>query len=246
MGTIDIHRKYLDKLKQRRRDPFYRSQMQFQLAQQGPALSEAQRQFERYAAREGVPEGYKAQAVLEQQQNVAGIVSQASTEAAMAEAQRREQLQAQIDKQEYSLELAEEQKRQADKAKRRARRGGIIQSLGRVAGAAASFIPVVGPAVGSGISAATSLAVGLDKGYSPETQMAAIDSAVGEITGGLSEIAVLKSEKKEQELFGDTYSKIKDDPEKFDRFLSLYSTGVPMDRIRTILFGAQDPADKAQ
>ena len=69
MGTLKPYRRYLQRLKERRNDPFYQKQAKFLIRSTAPEYHRTAEQYENYLNREDLPESLKAQATINQQQN---------------------------------------------------------------------------------------------------------------------------------------------------------------------------------
>lgn len=146
MATIDAHRKYLERLKKRRDDPFYLQQAQWLVRRQAPEFRHLEKQYGEYLEREEAPETVKAQALLGQQQKWAEIVSGAVEPARLQEEQRRKALEEQIEEGEYRIDLMEEEKKEQEEAKKRDFWKNILKAGGSLIGTA--IAPGLGTAIG--------------------------------------------------------------------------------------------------
>jgi len=203
MSTLNSYRRYLQRLKERRNDPFYQNQASFLIRKTAPEYQRTAQQYETYLNREDLPESLKAQATINQQQNWANIIGGISGDMEMRESQRRQGLEGKIEEAEFQYDMAKEQKKEQDKDIF----GNIISTVGNVAGTVASMIPGVGLPIGAAISTAGN-AIGAAVSGSPQMQMQLINQAANEVVGGISASATLGKEKSVADDFLEVNSQI--------------------------------------
>ena len=134
MGYMKIHRKYLDKLKERRRDPFYQKMMMQTMRGAAGQFGEVYEDMRQRLAREGMPANVIAESYMKQAQKWSQTVSGIGEQYAGLEAQRRRELEPQIETAEYKYDIMKEQKKQQKKAEEKSGLQKALQIGGTVLG----------------------------------------------------------------------------------------------------------------
>jgi len=197
MSTIDAQRRYLERLKKRRADPFYQQQAEWLVRRQAPEFREMGQQYREYLEREGASESAKAQALIGQQQKWAEIVSGAVEPARLKEEQRRKALEERIEEGEYRIDLMEEQEKEQEEARKRNFWKNLLKGIGTVAGVGASLaIPGLGAGMGAAIGELTGSVAG-EIGYGEKYfEPAGIIQGLSDVAMEVATETDLKSEEK--------------------------------------------------
>ncbi len=149
MSTLNAHKRYLERLKEKRKDPFYLQQAEWLVRRQAPEFRHMGQQYEQYLEREEAPETAKAQSLLGQQQKWAEVVSGAVEPARLQEEQRRKALEGRIEEAEYQIDVMEEQKKEEEEARKRNFWKNLLKAGGSLAGVALAA-PTGGMSMGLG------------------------------------------------------------------------------------------------
>ena len=190
MSTIDAQRRYLERLKKRRADPFYQQQAEWLVRKQAPEFREMGQQYREYLEREGASESAKAQALIGQQQKWAEIVSGAVEPARLKEEQRRKALEERIEEGKYRIDLMEEQKKEQEEARKRNFWKNILKTGATLVGTA--IAPGIGTAIGSTVGSIAGEAIYGEKYYEP----AGIIQGLSDVAMEVATETDLKSEEK--------------------------------------------------
>lgn len=201
MSTADIHKNYLNRLKERRNDPFYRKQARWLIRRTAPEYQRTAREYETYLRREDLPESVKAQATIDQQQRWADVVGGISDKMEVQESNRRRELESKIDERQFRYDLAREEEEEKEEKAGKDIFGNIVSTVGSLAGAALTATGVGAP-IGMAVSAG-SAGLGAALSGSPEQQMALLDRAGQEALGAMGASATLKKDKSMVEGFGE-------------------------------------------
>jgi len=147
--SLNATRKYLDRLKERRNDPFYRLQADWLIKKNVPEYSRISNKYEDYLNRSDAPESMKAQAVQSQGETWSNIVSSSVGQANIQEKQRRKNLEGKIDETEFEADLLEEEKKKQDKMNKANMWKGILRTGASALGAVLA-IPTGGLGIAAG------------------------------------------------------------------------------------------------
>jgi hypothetical protein len=184
------YRRYIEDLKRRREEDPYYQRARAAGRDMSQQYEELMKQYDTRLKREGLPEISQQDFVMNKSQLWNRTLANMESKAAAREAERDEEINANIDKAQLKYDIAKEQEEEREKAEREARNKKWWQLGGTALGAAAGTViaPGVGTQIGASLGSAAGSGVAAFTGS--ETDPYLFEQGMADLASGVGQFAM--------------------------------------------------------